>query len=155
MLQALTNPSPLVPSIISAMITPAILILATGNLIATSMILHARIVDRTRYLIRRRIELHASDAGQAAVATALIGRSQHRLTLIGRSLSVFYLAIGFFVVASLAIAVTSEFAWLPRSVPTIVTVVGAALLLLGALMTFYDTRLATNVTLTEIDEDFV
>lgn len=154
MLQALTHPSPLVSSIISAMITPAILILATGNLIATSMTLHARIVDRIRYLIRRRIELREANSELVALATELIVTAQHRLRAIGASLSSYYIATGCFVAASLAIAVTNEFPWLPRALPTFLTVVGAFFLLIGSLITLYDTRLSSGLARKEVDRDF-
>lgn len=154
MLQAITNPSPLVSSIISAMITPAILILATGNLIGTSMMLHGRILDRARVLLQRHAELRKTDADRAAFAASQIQLLRQRLKYSERAIAAYYLGVGFFIAASLAIAVTTELRWVPHQAPTMLTVVGVLFLLYGSIVTFLETRLSNRAIDREIESGF-
>jgi len=152
-LNGIGQPSPLVSTIISAMITPAILILATGNLIGTSMMLHSRVVDRARVLLARRAALHESDPAKAAFADTLLAMLRARMHLTTLSLCAYYLAVGCFVACSLTIALTLALE-LPRWISAGLTVAGAALLFLGAIATFGEMLLSNRAMHSEIDAGF-
>jgi hypothetical protein len=150
MLQGIGQPSPLVSSVISAMITPAILILATGNLIGTSMALHNRIIDRTRFLIQRYGEVQLTDAAQAAFIKGSILLVRQRIRLAAISISAYYLAVGCFVASSLVIAVTVALD-LPHWIPAALTVVGAVLLFAGSIATFYEMVISNQALGREVE----
>jgi hypothetical protein len=128
------------------MITPAILILATGNLVASTLTRLGRITDRARVLIqlRRDYRLHEDFQGASAYDGLLRGYVR-RAWLVERALSAYYLAIGLFVAASLAIAfdaaVHNALPWLASSF----VVAGAILLLIGTLLVFLETSKAYNL----------
>ncbi len=72
-------------AIISAMITPALLIMASGSLIATALTRLARIVDRVRKL--------AETPGPTLSESLLV--YQHRAVLAGRAIRLLVFAIVF------------------------------------------------------------
>lgn len=143
----------LLPStaLISAMITPAILILATGNLVTSTLARLARVVDRTRFLIDRLQEaVRDGDVIRAEVHRTLLWRYTRRSALVERALSSYYLAIGFFVAACLAIAfdnvMRDKVPWLAPAL----TVTGAIIMLIGTLAIFLETNMAHNIMLLEV-----
>jgi hypothetical protein len=75
--------------IISAMITPALLILASGSLIATALVRLARVVDRVRRLSETR---DAPAAGE-------LHRHERRALLAERAVRLYYCAVVCFVLA--------------------------------------------------------
>jgi len=151
-------PHPALPAmtIIYAMITPAILILATGNLIGSALMLHGRVVDRARVLIARRRDLRgAGDLEGAAFLDELIPAVRLRLAMVQIALSSYYLATGFFVLASLAIAFESALSFAPNWLATMLTIIGVMLLLAGCMLLFADTALSTKVIRRELDRGIV
>ncbi len=154
MLNGVGQPSPLVSTIVSAMITPAILILATGNLIGTSMTIHGRIIDRARTLLRRRGELLPNEPERAAFAAKLLTLLKARMHFTSMAISAYYLAVGCFVASSLLIALTVALS-LPHWIPAALDVAGAGLLLVGSAATFWEMRLADTALIEEIDSGFV
>lgn len=138
-------------SIISAMITPAILLLASGNLVSSTLTRIARVFDRAREIIDR---VHAArTAGDAVAAELLEGMLRsylRRTSLLERALSAYYLAIGLFVAASLAIAFDNIIAHIVPWLSIAFVVAGAVLLLLGSLAIFLETNLAAGVLRHEI-----
>jgi len=135
-------------AVLSAMITPAVLISACGLLILSTSARLTRAVDRVRAMIA------ALDAllGQADEAIVQM-RRQHvesqleRLTLrsrlIQRALTSFYVALGAFVATILAIALTafvSALAW----GPTVLALAGTLVLFYGCVLLIRETRLAVE-----------
>jgi len=80
---------------IAAMISPALLILASASFIATALVRLARIVDRVRKLV----ELGAPQADPEEIA-----RHRRRALLAEGAVSLYFSAAALFVVAGLAIA---------------------------------------------------
>jgi len=107
-------------SIVSAMITPAILILAAGSLVSSTLVRLGRVVDQTRALIiqgealRRAGKMHA-----VAIIEDRMHRQLRRAELARNALWGYYLAIVLFLVSSVMIALTQlthvMFSWLGPS----------------------------------------
>ena len=139
-------------AVIAAMITPAFLILGAANLIGSSLTRLARSVDRARTVMER-MTVHRQ-AGEDAAAASCVGqlrRYRVRGILVEVSLAGFYLAIGLFVAASLAIAITHVSNHPDSWLPAWLTVAGAVLLFVGTLLLFSETALATAMLRAEID----
>jgi hypothetical protein len=139
-------------AVISAMITPAILILATGNLVASTLTRLGRITDRARVLIQLQRDYRMrKDVEGASGFDGLLRGYVRRAWLVERALSAYYLAIGLFVAASLAIAfdavVHDALPWLASGF----VVTGAILLLVGTLLIFLETSQAYNLLRNEIN----
>ncbi len=118
--------------IITAMITPALLILASGSLIATALVRLGRVVDRIRKL---------ADAPDAWVADDLI-RQERRALLAERALALYFAAIVCFVIAGFAIVAdraAGNHLWL---LPVAITAAGMALIVGGCAAMLGETRLS-------------
>ena len=125
-----------VVAIISQMITPAILILACGNLVGSSLIRIGRVVDRVRALGTQMNDPQLD---------VYLRRARH----LERALIAYYGAIALFVLSSLLIALSIVFpAFL--LVPTIVTIVGAFSVLYGAVQSLLEIRISAGDLLREI-----
>jgi uncharacterized protein DUF2721 len=138
--------------VIASMITPAFLILGAANLIGSSLTRLARSVDRARTVMERmNAHRQAGEDKAAASCVAQLRRYRIRGILVEISLAGFYLAIGCFVAASLAIALTHFSNHADSWIPAWLTVGGAVLLFMGTLLLFSETALATAMLRAEID----
>ena len=139
-------------AIISAMITPAILILASGNLVASTLTRLARIADRARVLADKVETSRAHGDGGTTYAYGDILRIYRlRALYVSRALSAYYAAIGFFIVTSLTIALDNFMQTLVPWLAVALTVVGVLLLLLGTLALVIETNLASGLLGRELD----
>jgi hypothetical protein len=139
-------------AIISAMITPAILILASGSLVASTLTRLSRIVDRARALADRLAEYRARGDQQSIEALTEILRIYRRRSLfVGRALSAYYAAIGFFIVTSLTIALDNVVGGVAPWLAVALSVVGVVLLLLGTVALVVETNLASGLLGRELD----
>lgn len=130
--------------IISAMITPAILILATGSLVNSTLTRLARIVDRTRVLIERAAASHMRSNPDDGEQIPSWIPYQRRASLVERALTMFYAAIGMFVAGSLAIMIDH---FIPDTLPwfsVIVVVIGAIFLFIGTVALVFETHTAAG-----------
>ena len=137
--------------VIASMITPAFLILSAANLISSTLVRLARSVDRARIVIERMQAVRGT--GQTAEFQALQSRLRRyglRGSLVQLALSTFYLAIGCFVAASLAIAITHFSKGGDSWLPTWITMAGAVLLFCGTVLLFTETRMSTAMLREEI-----
>jgi Protein of unknown function (DUF2721) len=139
-------------SIISAMITPAILILASGNLVASTLTRLGRIVDRARTLMER-LEMYRERGDREGTErlTEVLKIYRRRSLFVGRALSAYYAAIGFFIVTSLAIAMDNAVQTLAPWLAVVLAVIGVVLLLLGTVALVVETNLATGMLSRELD----
>lgn len=117
-------------SVVTGMITPAILILAAGSLVTSTLVRIGRIVDQTRALIKRGEEMRRiGNVAALRLIDEQLAMLLRRGDLARHALMGFYLAIALFLLSSLAIALTlllhSSFAWL-----------GPAFVILGGLCLF-------------------
>lgn len=137
--------------IISAMITPAILILATGSLVVSTMTRLNRAGDRARALL---VEYRAArDVGDERIDdyTGWLLNYRRRSGLTERALTLYYMAIFLFVGSSLAIAVDNL---LQDTIPwlsLVLVVIGALFLFSGTAALVVETQLATGQIRHEIE----
>lgn len=139
-------------AIISAMITPAILILASGSLVSSTLTRVGRVFDRARVIMDRMEEcVRNGDPEGADIYNELLRDYRVRAALAERALTIYYAAIGFFVMSSLAIGLDNfihdRVPWLA----TALTVLGAILVLLGTLALFLETNFAAGLLRREIE----
>ena len=130
------------------MITPALLISATGTFILSTSNRLGRVVDRVRGISEKMDQLMyftpAIELAEERKAMLIdqLGMLSIRADLLQRTLTVFYLASGAFVASSVAIGLTSIFrseqAWLPVTLGLL----GGCFLFYGSLMLIREARLA-------------
>ena len=141
-------------SVLSAMVTPALLILACGTLITSTASRLARIVDRARVLSQGLEKLWAdetvdfADVRKAEVERQLAIHAD-RGRLIQQSLTSFYVALGLFVATSISLAMMAympALAW----VPTSLGIVGTLVLFYGCVLLIRETRLALSSVRSEM-----
>jgi len=128
-------------AIIAAMITPALLILASGSLIATALVRLARVVDRLRKLAEARGPLGDAET---------VGRHKQRALCAESAVQRFFAAIVCFVLAGLAVAADHFAAGALFLVPVGVTMLGMGLIVWGCADMLRECRLATQQILAEI-----
>jgi len=139
-------------SIISAMITPAILILATGSLVASTLTRLGRIVDRARSLLRDIREFRITgDTLNAALSEDWLKSYDRRAAFAERALTIYYIAIFLFVAASLAIAIDDITRGYVPWLALVLTVSGAFCLFAGTAALVLETNIATGQIRLEID----
>lgn len=142
-------------SLLSAMITPAVLISACGTLIFSTSTRLARIVDRVR-LMSTQIEEEFAGAvsdfpeERRAEVERQLGIHAQRSRLVQRSLTSFYVALGLFVAATVSIglvALTHHLAWLP----TALGITGTVVMFYGCMLLIAETRLALRSVNSEME----
>ncbi len=140
-------------AIISAMITPAILILASGNLVASTLQRLGRIVDRSRALVDR-LEAQRPTASVAAsrAIEETVRLYRRRALFVSRALSAYYAAIGLFIVTSLTIALDNVMQNTAPWLAVALTVSGVLLLLLGTVALVIETNIAAHMLSRELDD---
>lgn len=133
-------------AVLSAMITPAVLISACGTLILSTSTRLGRVMDRVRDLSRSLEEIFGQPEG--ALANARRDEVERQLLiqtrrgqLLQRSLTSFYVALGVFVGTTVSIGLT---AYAPRMgfVPGWLGIVGTLTLFYGCMLLLGETRLA-------------
>jgi hypothetical protein len=141
--------------VLSAMITPAVLISACGTLIFSTSTRLARVVDRVRELSRiieefSRYEKADFPEERHVEVDRQIAIHARRVQFIQRSLTSFYVSLSLFVAATVAIgfvAVFSRAAWLPNTLG----IVGTVFLFYGCVTLIAETRLALRSVKSEMD----
>jgi hypothetical protein len=146
---------PPVPSdVLSAMIAPAVLISAAGLLSLSTSNRLARVVDRTRLLVREFENLAnqppspARDAKEALITGQLSGLTS-RARLVQWALTTLYLALALFILTSLLLGlavVLREQSW----IPLVVSVAGGVCLLTSSLLLIAEARIAVRALAAEI-----
>jgi hypothetical protein len=152
MIDAVNPPPP--AELLSAMITPAVLISASGTLILSTSTRLARVVDRVRELGRLSESLFvASEAPFAELRWKgmddQLEMQTRRGGLLQRALTCFYVALGIFVATAIALALVSyaaPVAW----VPSALGIGGMLMLFYGCVMLLRETRLALRAVDSEM-----
>jgi hypothetical protein len=141
--------------VLGAMITPAVLILASSSLLITTSSRSIRCVDRVR---ERAEELQALGKGQDEGTEK---RRQHLFTqleintrrarLLQKAMGRLYLGISFFIATSVSVGVVAllhvDVGW----VPMLLGFVGAFLLFSASIFLIFESRLALATTFEEMD----
>lgn len=145
-------------AVLTAMITPAVLISASGTMILSSSVRLGRVVDRVRSLSDRLLEIsregHEEEflEERRAMLYDQLDKLTSRSRLLQRGLTTFYLAVGIFVATSVAIGVasftgTTRFGWIPLAFGLL----GAFFLFYGSMLLVFEARLALSTTHAEMD----
>ena len=135
-------------SVLTAMITPAFFLSATGTLLVSCNNRLARVVDRMRQQIE---EWHAATAGAERERLAnriALHRRRARMVLV--ALQLLYAAISAFVGTSLAIALDQFITYPLAGVPTATALIGVLLLLAASILLGREARIGVNMLDAEI-----
>jgi hypothetical protein len=144
-------------AVLTAMITPAVLISASGTLILSTSTRLGRVVDRVRSLSDRLQSLPGEDPKTELLEEKrmMIFNQLDKLTsrsrLLQRALTTFYLAVGVFVATSVAIGIVSFFSSRWAVVPVALGLIGACFLFYGSMLAVFEARLALSTTYAEMD----
>lgn len=154
------NPNSLNSTIefLTAMVTPTLLISATGSLVLSTSTRLGRVVDRVRELEVRLSEIIlAEDKSEIPLydrrletIVHLLDKVTTRARILQRAMETFYYGLGFFILTSVAIAVVGllgVYRWLP--IP--IGIIGIFCLLYGSILMFRETRMATATINAEMD----
>lgn len=154
------NPAALNSTIefLTAMITPALLISATGSLVLSTSTRLGRVVDRVRQLeVRLGDLIYVEDKDdvplydkRVEVIVDLLDKVTSRSRILQRAMGAFYYGLGFFVLTSVTIAIAGLFniyRWLP--IP--IGIVGIMFLFYGSILMLMETRMATATVNAEMD----
>lgn len=134
--------------VLSAMITPAILILATGSLLATTSNRLMRVIDRVRELsaeIRNLVQGSALDdlgRSRRELLFVLLRSATTRARMLQRSLTWLSLAIGSFILTSIVIGVLSLTHYDVGWVALLFGFIGSVLLLAASVIMILESRIA-------------
>jgi hypothetical protein len=159
-LQFNINPNALNSTIefLTAMITPALLISATGSLVLSTSTRLGRVIDRVRQLEERLSNLIYIEDKSAVpfyderieVIVDLLDKVTSRSRILQKAMAAFYYGLGFFILTSVTIAVVGIFnvyRWLP--IP--VGIVGIIFLFYGSVLMLRETAMATATVNAEMD----
>ncbi|MEY4549862.1 MAG: hypothetical protein RL685_6057 [Pseudomonadota bacterium] len=146
--------------VLAAMITPALLISASGTLVLSTSNRLSRVVDRVRVLARDAEQLQATpsaapdDARQAQAKRSLIIRQvaslAARALILRSALAAFYLAIGLLVATSIVVGVLTWLSWLMTWLVIALALLGACALLWGSVLLVREGRQAISSTFDEM-----
>ena len=146
-------------AVLTAMITPSVLISACGALILSTSTRLGRVVDRVRALIEHFEQLAGSQheslelfEERRAVIFNQLDKLTTRSRLLQRSMRVFYLALGVFVATSVAIGLVAaadraSYAWFP----VVLGLGGACGLFYGSLLLIRESQIAQDSLNAEMD----
>ena len=146
-------------AVLTAMITPAVLISACGSMILSTSTRLGRVVDRVRALSDKLDELADKPGAEVRETTdrqAIIFDQLDKLTsrarILQRAMVSFYLCLGMFVATSVAIGGVA-FLKSPRytNVPVILGLVGACFPFYGSMLLIFEARLALSTIHAEMD----
>lgn len=143
---------------LTAMITPALLISATGSLVLSTSTRLGRVVDRVRGLEIRLGELiYAEDKSEVPlyekrveVIVDLLDKVTSRSRLLQRAMTAFYYGLMFFILTSVTIAIAGIFN-VYRWIPIPVGIVGIMFLFYGSILMLRETAMATATINEEMD----
>jgi hypothetical protein len=144
-------------AVLTAMITPAVLISACGTMILSTSTRLGRVVDRVRALSDKLEELaHAEQQVEMfeerrAVIFTQLDKLTSRARLLQRSMVVFYFALGIFVATSVAIGIVAVSGAVYEWIPVVAGLIGAAFLFYGSMLLIFEARLALGTIHTEMD----
>lgn len=143
---------------LTAMVTPTLLISATGSLVLSTSTRLGRVVDRVRQLEERLTELILTKDNaeyplydkRVEVIVDLLDKVTSRSRILQRAMAAFYYGLAFFITTSVTIAVAGLFniyRWLP--IP--IGVIGIMFLFYGSILMIRETWMATASVNREMD----
>ncbi|MCD9016605.1 DUF2721 domain-containing protein [Parachryseolinea silvisoli] len=143
--------------ILTSMITPAVLIMASGSLIMTTSQRLSRVIERVRKTSQEFMQIEKSHDPESAneakrrILYTLLEKSARRSKLLTRAMTFLYLSLGLFVTTSLAIGVVAithlRYTW----IPTALGMIGASFLFCASAILIIESRLTYSVIADEVD----
>ena len=145
-------------AVLTAMITPAVLISACGSMILSTSSRLGRVVDRVRSLsdkldaMAERDEHNEATIERQRVIFEQLDKLTSRARLLQRCMVTFYLSLGMFVATSVAIGVVA-FTGNTRHnlIPVALGLAGACFLFYGSVLLIFEARLALSTIHSEMD----
>lgn len=145
---------------LTAMITPALLISATGSLVLSTSTRLGRVIDRVRELEKRLGELilmpdsNKSEvllySRRVEVIFDLLDKVTSRSRLLQRAMVVFYYGLACFVLTSVSIGVVGFLRYY-RWTPVFIGLVGILFLLYGSILMMLEAKMASATVNAEMD----
>jgi hypothetical protein len=143
-------------TVLSAMITPVVLIMASSSLILSTSQRLARSIERTRSLTNSLKELTERTATfeptlEVTVLFEQLGAASRRARVLQNAMSILYLTLFIFIGSCITIAIISLF--FPRHawIPIVVDMTGVALLFLASIFLLKESRMALHDVHREMD----
>lgn len=145
-------------AVLTAMITPAVLISACGSMILSTSTRLGRVVDRVRQLSAVLEEITDAELRGRDVLEkqenifGQLDKLTSRARILQRCMVTFYLSLGSFVATSVAIGVVGFAArqtW--NVIPVALGIIGACFLFYGSILLIFEARLALSTVHHEMD----
>lgn len=143
-------------AVLTAMITPAVLISACGSMILSTSSRLGRVVDRVRSLSDKLEDMRHEKGPAHIERQASIFQQLDKLTsrarILQRCMVTFYLSLGMFVATSVAIGIV-PFTGNQRynMIPVVLGLAGACFLFYGSVLLILEARLALSTIHDEMD----
>jgi hypothetical protein len=143
--------------ILSSMITPAVLILASGSLIMTTSQRLSRVIERVRKISQEFMLIEKSDDKESAnenkrrILYTLLTKSIRRSKLLTQTMTLLYISLALFVATSLAIGIVAVIHLRYTWIPTALGMVGALFLFCSSAILILESRLTYSVIADEVD----
>ena len=144
-------------TVLTAMITPAVLISSCAALILSTSLRLGRVADRVRSLSEKLEEISHSQTKPEHHRERLrtlftqLDKLTSRARILQRSIVVFYTALGLFVATSLAIVIVAVSGSQYSFLPIVSGFIGACLLFYGSITLIYESRLSLQTINTEMN----
>ncbi|MGA9997628.1 MAG: DUF2721 domain-containing protein [Pyrinomonadaceae bacterium] len=144
-------------TVLTAMITPAVLISASGTMILSTATRLGRVVDRVRSLSDRLEEYSRAEQQtdfleeRRAMLYDQLDKLTSRSRLLQRALTVFYTSVAIFVATSVAIGFVAFTGGRHSWIPVVLGLIGACFLFYGSVLLIFEARLALSTTHAEMD----
>jgi hypothetical protein len=154
------NPNALSSTIefLTAMITPALLISATGSMVLSTSTRLGRVIDRVRQLTCQLEDLITLDDKNKVplydkkleMTFKLLDKVTSRSRILQKAMVAFYNGLGFFVLTSVSIGIVGILG-IYRWFPIPVGLVGILFLFYGSILMLREARMATDAINSEMD----
>src|SRR5262245_639373 len=135
--------------VLSAMITPAVLISACGTLIFSPSTRLSRVVDRVRSLAAQLQSQQPGELVQQNQMLEQLSSVARRVVLLRSAMTCFYIATGLFVATSIAVGVITIAGLGHGWIAFVLALSGATFLLIGSILLISEARIAVTATLQE------
>lgn len=136
-------------AILTAMLAPAFFLTATASLLMSANTRLARIIDRTRILLKELAE--SVDPEESSLLDRRIAVQRRRTLLVMRGSQCLYLALSFFVATSLTVAADSLLGYWLGATPTILAVLGVLSMFAASVLLARESTLAVKLVNDEMD----
>ena len=145
---------PSAPSIISAVVAPAILILACSSLITTTANRLSLLLDRVRELTKEMESLRAKPSDTAdskrAYVAVLLTKGARRTGLLQRTLATLYLALGSLILTCVCIGISAATGF-NASFIVVTVLVALVFLFYASTLLIHESRIALSAVKVEMD----